>query len=402
MVALVFGERERSDACSMINFACRHYKAAKPCSFNKIDGSECPSCRHVSEFEDRILFIKLDAIGDVLRSASLLPLITQRHRKPYIAWLTRRESVELVRMITGVDETIELSETGLARALTGGWQYVYSLSNDMTSAALATMIPCDNLPIGFFSRGGVIAPSNPAAERWLEMAAFDRLKQANTQTYQQRMAAIIGHEGPVPAPALAVSEAVERAARERMAGLFSDSSRRRLAVNVGSGARWPKKMLDVGRTADYIQAAQKTLDVDVMLVGGEAEIAKSDAIKAQFAGDDSVQLALTPESIPAFVATLMQSDTLFCGDTLALHIASAIDLPTVAIFGPTSAPEIPDFDGLVAKTWTRDLDCLGCYGDCGKASNCMTQLDMGQLVSLTAQQLSRARRNSSSALAASR
>jgi ADP-heptose:LPS heptosyltransferase len=272
----------------------------------------------------------------------------------------------------------------------------------MTSASLASMIPSDNLPIGFFSRGGIIAPSNPAAERWLEMAAFDRLKQANTQTYQQRMAAIIGHNGPVPPPALAVSEAAERAACERMAGLFSNSSRRRLAVNVGSGARWPKKMLDIGRTADYIRAAQHALGVDVMLVGGEAEIAKSDAIKAKFASDESVQLALTPESIPSFVATLMQSDTLFCGDTLALHIASAIDLPTVAIFGPTSAPEIPDFDGLVAKTWSRDLDCLGCYGDCGKTSNCMTQLDVAQLVSLTAQQLARARRNSTAAVDANR
>ena len=81
----------------MINFACRHYKASSPCVFNKRDGSECPSCKHVSEFGERILFIKLDAIGDVLRSACLLPAIIRRHRKPFIAWLTRKESVELVR-----------------------------------------------------------------------------------------------------------------------------------------------------------------------------------------------------------------------------------------------------------------------------------------------------------------
>ncbi len=303
-------------------------------------------------------------------------------------------------MMTGVDETIELSEAGFARALTGGWSHIYSLSNDMTSASLATAIPCDNLPIGFFSRGGIIAPSNPAAERWLEMAAFDRVKQSNTETYQQRMAAIIGYDGPVPPPSLAVKEAALDAARERVGALFPDSARRQLAVNVGSGARWPKKMLDVGRTSDYIRAAQRALDVDVMLVGGEAEIAKSDAIMARFSADDGVRSALTPELIPDFVATLMQSDTLFCGDTLALHIATAIELPTVAIFGPTSAPEIPDFDGLVAKASASGLDCLGCYGDCDKPSNCMTQLELEQLLALTAQQLSRARRNSGPALAA--
>lgn len=380
----------------MINFACRYYKAAMPCVFNKADGSECPSCRHVAEFKERILFIKLDAIGDVLRSASLLPIITGRHKQPYIAWLTRRDSVELVRMMTGVDETIELSEAGFARATTGGWDYVYSLSNDLASASLAAAVPCKNPVVGFTVRGGIIAPSNGAAERWLEMAAFDRVKQQNTQTYQQRMAAIIGHTGDLPPPALDVKYEAAQAAQARIAALFPDSARPRIAVNVGAGGRWPKKMLDVAKTAAYIRAVRQALDVDVMLVGGEAEIEKSEAILAGFAGSGGVRPALTPGSIPDFVATLMQSDALFCGDTLALHIATAIKLPTVAIFGPTSAPEIPDFDGLIAKTWAPDLDCLGCYGNCDKPVNCMTQLDVGQLVALTSQQLRRASRTPAS------
>ena len=94
----------------MINHRCRHYRASRPCVFNKADGSECPACRHVSEYKERILFIKLDAIGDVLRSASLLPAIKTRHRDPFIAWLTRSESAELVGMMDDVDEVIELSE----------------------------------------------------------------------------------------------------------------------------------------------------------------------------------------------------------------------------------------------------------------------------------------------------
>jgi len=32
-------------------------------------------CQHASEFRERVLFIKLDAIGDVLRSASMLPAL---------------------------------------------------------------------------------------------------------------------------------------------------------------------------------------------------------------------------------------------------------------------------------------------------------------------------------------
>ena len=58
---------------------------------DKEDGSECPNCQHSDAIGERILFIKLDAIGDVLRSASLLPSIISHHHKPYIAWLTRPE-----------------------------------------------------------------------------------------------------------------------------------------------------------------------------------------------------------------------------------------------------------------------------------------------------------------------
>jgi len=59
------------------------------------------------------------------------------------------------------------------------------------------------------------------------------------------------------------------------------------------------------------------------------------------------------------------------------------------VFGPTSQAEIADFDGLIRKTWTGALDCLGCYGDCAKAVNCMTALDMAALVALTEAQLAR-------------
>src|SRR4051812_43116855 len=123
----------------MINYSCRYFLGSKPCVYNKQDGSECPSCQHASEFRCRILFIKLDAIGDVLRSACLLPAIVSRHASPFIAWLTRSESVELVRMMPLVDEVVEFSVDGLARVSTGEWDFVYSPSNDQTSASIATI-----------------------------------------------------------------------------------------------------------------------------------------------------------------------------------------------------------------------------------------------------------------------
>ena len=78
---------------------------------------------------------------------------------------------------------------------------------------------------------------------------------------------------------------------------------------------------------------------------------------------------------------------MFCGDTLAVHIASALRLPCVAVFGPTSLAEIPDFDGLIDKVAVSGLDCLVCYGDCDKPRNCMTLQDIPGLARRVAARL---------------
>ena len=376
-----------------INFRCRHYLGAKPCVFNKADGSECPSCAHVSKYRDRILFIKLDAVGDVLRSASLLPAIVDRHASPFIAWLTREDSVELVRMMALVDEVIPFSNDGIVRVMAGNWDRVYSLSNDQTSASLAAIAGSPDQVIGFCMRNGTLTPSNAAAERWLEMAAFDRIKKQNEESYQQLMLHIIGcPDRPITPPALTIGGSLRQAAAARLASLFPGSTRRRVAINIGAGARWPKKMLGSREIERFVRLLHERADVDVVLTGGAGEAEKAADILARFDASSRMRAALTPASLPEFVALLTQADVLLCGDTLALHIASAIGLPTVAVFGPTSLAEIHDFGGLIKKVSSDQLDCLVCYGDCNKQDNCMSLLDTHTLVDLTLAQLDAAPR----------
>lgn len=375
----------------MINFACRHFRGSRPCSFNKSDGSECPTCGHADEFRTRVLVIKLDSLGDVLRTGGLLRAIAARHDAPFLAWLTRPEASELVGMIRGVDEVIPLSPDGLARVGTGAWDHVYALSNDLTTASLATLAAPAHPPIGFSMRMGRLSPSNAAAARWLEMAAFDRVKRSNTDSYQRIMLDVIGHDGPVEPSILDVSEAHRQQARSRLAALFPRTVRRRVAVNVGAGDRWPKKMLDARAIARFAAMAGNVLNVDLALVGGAKEAGKTDEIVSLCGADTRVRAVLTPDSLSEFVAVLEQMDALLCGDTLAVHVASAIGLPTVAVFGPTSLPEVPDFDGLITRVLAEGLDCLGCYGDCERPANCMSLIAVENLVEAVRHQLARPR-----------
>ena len=148
-------------------------------------------------------------------------------------------------------------------------------------------------------------------------------------------------------------------------------------------------MLDAAQISRYAQLLVERADVDVLLVGGRAEAAKTEAILAMCAANPRIRAALTENSLAQFAATLMETDVLLCGDTLALHVATALRLPTVAVFGPTSAAEIFDFEGLITKAWTDQLDCLVCYGNCQKQRNCMSLIDVTELADLTLAMLTR-------------
>jgi ADP-heptose:LPS heptosyltransferase len=168
---------------------------------------------------------------------------------------------------------------------------------------------------------------------------------------------IIGYTGDFAPPALTVPPALATNAAARVTELFPAGRRKRLAVNLGADGRWPKKMLDARAIADFIARLRRRAAFDVRLVGGAGETEKSAEVLALHGEDAHVRAALTPHSVPELAATLATTDALLCGDTLALHVASAVGPADGGDLGPTSLPEIADFGGLICKIATP----LGCY-----------------------------------------
>ena len=58
---------------------CRHFPGDRPCVYNKTEGVMCDVCSHYSVAATRILIIKLDAVGDVLRTTSILHGLREKY-----------------------------------------------------------------------------------------------------------------------------------------------------------------------------------------------------------------------------------------------------------------------------------------------------------------------------------
>ena len=79
-----------------IAYDCYYYLGDRPCIFHKNEGVFC-FCDHYKKTEKKICIIKLDAMGDVLRTTCLLPAISRHWKDAGIVWVTRKESVPLLR-----------------------------------------------------------------------------------------------------------------------------------------------------------------------------------------------------------------------------------------------------------------------------------------------------------------
>jgi heptosyltransferase-2 len=157
-----------------------------------------------------------------------------------------------------------------------------------------------------------------------------------------RRAGFIDRLPEVPRIQLKVFEQKQRAAEEFLAANGALKGRRKIAVGAGasygSAKCWPPE-----RFAETLNNMSQSGDVDVILFGTIGEKAVSDAIVA---GLKVRPIDLTGKTAIADLPALLSCCHLFMGnDSGAMHVAAAVGLPIVAIFGPTdpngTAPVTP-------------------------------------------------------------
>jgi heptosyltransferase-2 len=350
-----------------IAFDCRFFLGDRPCIWHKQNGVLC-TCDRYEKIEERVLIIKLDAMGDVLRTTALLLPLVEVHPHAAITWITRKESVPLLQKNPYVTEILELGPEALVHLQTRVFDRVINLDASKTSSALAASARSDRKDGFVLDERGYVQPTNEEARRWLEAGVFDDIKRQGTSTYQDRMAAILGVSGRTHRYIFELAQDEIARARTHLSSIGVDFDRRIVGLNTGAGGRWPLKQWREDGYVDLVRRIHRDEDVQFLLLGGPAEQERNDRLKRA----SSVPL-LDPgcdNTIRHFAALLGHCDVAVTGDTLAMHLALALGKRTVVLFGPTSAPEI-ELYGLGEKV-LPDMSCLGCYKtSCDFAPNCM-------------------------------
>ena len=96
---------------------CKYFPGDRPCVFNKIKGQLCNDCSYYSPVGFKVLIIKLDAVGDVLRTTSILPSIKRKFPDSHITWLTKSSSKDLFKNNSFIDSLLIYEDYGLTALL---------------------------------------------------------------------------------------------------------------------------------------------------------------------------------------------------------------------------------------------------------------------------------------------
>ena len=327
-----------------------------------------------------MLIVKLDATGDVLRTTSLLKPLHAAIPAAHVTWITRRESVEVLKPNRWVDLVVPFDAEALLLLQTQSFDLVINPDASITSSRLATMARATDKRGFIVGDSGQLLPLSDEAARWYEMGVNDGLKKKNERTYQSILLGVSGLPR-TEHPIIWEMTEDESAFAEDFARRNDISPGHQLTIglNTGAGGRWRWKKWTEDGYVQLIGAILKEYpDSRVLLYGGPEERARN-AKLASLAPNQLIDTG-TGNTLRQFGALVSLCNVMVTGDTMALHLASALGKRVVALFGPTSASEI-ELYGRGSKVAPWGMSCLGCYlSDCEIRPACMERISATQVL----------------------
>lgn len=346
-------------------------------------GSERPA-----DTPRRILIIKPSSLGDIVHALPVLAALRRRFPAAHIAWMVNTQFAPLLDGIAELDEIIPFDRRGYGRMhrsrgmFVGFWRFALGLRRRRFDLVVDLQ--------GLF-RSGFLAWFSGARRR----VGFAGTREMASGFYTQRVncpadvthavdrnrrvaAAVVGTAVAAEFP---LSVRVEEQTRAR--ALVAEVAGRRVErfVAVIPGARWETKQWPAEKFAAVIDLLHARGGPPAVLLGSPDEAATVERVSAATEAPTVNLVGRT--TLRELAAVLSCSAAVVCNDSGPMHIAAALDVPTVALFGPTDPARCGPYSP-AARVVRTGVACSPCYisrlAACPYELRCLRELDAGQVV----------------------
>ncbi len=378
----------------VIHFDCRFFYGDRPCEPNKKFGVFCPGCSYYEkdrsinddfppvpdadaqqgdESEKKIIIVKLDAVGDVLRTTSILPSLKERFTNSTIIWITKERSYDVLRDNDLIDE-IYFTTDELESIYADSYDIAINLDSGAESCAIMNNLSADR-SFGYKLINGKPYPINSLAMKWYLMGVDDNVKKANTETYHQIIHEICGLKYDGSEPNIVMTQEKRLRAGELAQKYSTKKFDELILINLGGGNRWQyKKWTKEGYTELINMISSANPGTGVGVIGGEEDRDFYEKVISGIRPADNIIKFGCNNTVDDFICIVFLFDKIFTSDSLCFHLACALDKYCVVVTGPTSHTELDVF-GNGKVLYSDKVDCLCCYLNvCDKTVTCMNTL----------------------------
>jgi lipopolysaccharide heptosyltransferase II len=337
-----------------------------------------------SEKDDfkRILIVRTDRIGDVLLSTPVIEELRRAYPNAYIAMMTSPYAKEVVSGNPYLDEVIVYDKDKRQRSWRSSLKFSRNLKKKRFDAAII-LHPTNRVHLVTFFAG---IPKRVGLNRKLGFLLTDRIehtKQLGEKHEIEYNLDILRYMGIEPKDNrlfMPIKPAEEKWAESIFRSENIKPADKVLAVH--PGASCPSKVWPSQR---FAQAADRLIDkygFKVILISGPKDVKLTQDVISHMR-HPAVNLA-GKTSVSQLASVLKRCRLFISNDSGPVHIASALDVPVISIFGRNQKGLSPDRWaplGKLAKALHKDVGCVECLAhNCVKDFICLKAITVEDVI----------------------
>jgi len=326
------------------NKKCRFFDEKFACDTLTTENyTSCNECKFSQEYSKKILIIKLGAMGDVLRTTVILPSIKKKYGEDvFICWMTNPESKDFLKNNHLIDKVLICNTENILRIQQEKFDILFALEIDTPSTLLANLVKAEK-KFGYYFDNGATSCFNKSAEDYLETAFLNHIKVKNRKTYQELIceACELREFYDKEKPMFDLKQKHRDLGKKFILENNLYNENRIIGINIGSASRWPSKFWDTGKIKEL---ARKLSKYSLVILAGPNEINKQKELIEEMKKEGLNMIGNNPgNTLDEFAAIVNICNTIICGDTMVLHLATSLNKKTVSLFFATSPWEVEGY-----------------------------------------------------------
>jgi heptosyltransferase-2 len=329
---------------------------------------------------DRILIRAVNWVGDAVMTTPAIGAVRDRFPRAEITLLANPLVSQLFTPHRSVDRVITFDRNGVHKGLAGRIRLAAHVRKQAFDAAVILPNSFESALIPWLAGIPIRLGKSSDGRGFMLTGRFrpDPLKSAAHEVeYYLDLVRSFGITGQAHAPFLTVTPEEGRAAALRLAehGITADD----FVVGINPGAAYGSaKRWYPERFAEVAGSLAAAWNARVVIFGGPGETDISDGIERHLAGACCNLAGKT--NLRELMALIQRCNFLVTNDSGPMHVAAALGVPLVAIFGSTDHATTSPYTDRAAIV-RRDVDCAPCkLRECPTDHRCMTAVSADDVV----------------------